>query len=243
MKIIGNLKNLIFGLRAVHVELAPKREEQPKPKIFTTIEESQNNTIEEWKRNQDIVRGLKFSATMQLRTPLRVLLRHGDIHTDMNTTPPEIAQEMWEGIWILKSKTFRELEVDIDDVSHGTHASSIGPILADDYLPFLIAIRKIVELKESIESRINKLSEMLSMSDWQEFVEKHGGIDGIAQTFFPKFMNLAAGLDTPNRIAAASDETLLGIKGVGPVKLKVIRERCASITENRDDNRLDRVFR
>ena len=52
-----------------------------------------------------------------------------------------------------------------------------------------------------------------------------------------------AGLDTPNRVADASDEKLLGIKGVGRVKLKAIREFCASITENRDKDRLDRVLR
>lgn len=205
MNILGNLKNLISGTRAVPVGQAPISEERPEPKIFTTIEESQNNKIEAWKRSKDIVKGLKFSATMQLRTPLRVLLRHGEIHTDMNTAPPEIAQEMWEGIWTLKTKTYRELGIDIDDIPPGAHASSIGPILTGDYLPFLIAIWKIVELKKSIESRIDKLSEMLSTCDRQEFIDKHGGLDGIVQTFFPKFMNLAAGLDTPTYANATAD--------------------------------------
>jgi hypothetical protein len=81
------------------------------------------------------------------------------------------------------------------------------------------------------------------VADWQTYVDKHRGIDGIIQRFFPKFMNLAAGLDTPNRIAAASDEMLLGIKGIGPAKLKAIRERCACITENRDADRVENVIR
>jgi hypothetical protein len=128
--------------------------------------------------------------------------------------------------------------------------------LAADYLLLLTAIRKIVELNESIENRIDKLRQMLSACDWQDFLSEHGGIEEIVQYFFPRFIKSIPtlttgavdelsrlGLDTPNRIAAASDETLLGIKGIGPAKLKAIRERCAAITENRDADRIENVNR
>jgi len=64
---------------------------------------------------------------------------------------------MWEGIWTLKTKTFRELGIDIDEVPNCTMASDIGLIRVEDYLPFLIAVRQIVEQTCSVESRIKML--------------------------------------------------------------------------------------
>lgn len=212
-------------------------------RIGKTVGELQSEPMSAW-GDDDIIRGLKFNATMQLRTPLRVLLRHGEIHTDGTKPPPKIALERWEGIWFPKAKTFKELGIDVPELPPpSTHASDVGPIRPDDYLPFLIAVRRIIEAHDTIEHRIEKLREMPIVADWRVFVSKHGGIDGIIEGFFPKFMNLATGLDTPNRIAAVSDETLLGIKGIGPAKLKAIRERCACITENRDADRVENVIR
>lgn len=225
--------------------------------VGKTVGELQSEPVSAW-GNDDIITGLKFSATMQLRTPLRVLLRHGEIHTDRTKPPPRIAMERWEGIWLPVTKSFEEIacrpDSTADDVEFFRRldaglarsyiiASDVGPILEENYLPFLIAVRRIVETDDTIEHRIEKLREMPIEAGWQVFVSKHGGIDGIIQRFFPKFINLAAGLDTPNRIAAASDETLLSIKGIGPAKLKAIRERCAGITENRDADRVENVIR
>jgi hypothetical protein len=78
-------------------------------------------------------------------------------------------------------------------------------------------------------------------ADWRVFLNKHDGIDGVIERFFPQFMNLAPGLNTPNRIAAAPDKALLAIKGIGPARLKAIRECCAGITTNRDGDRVDLV--
>ncbi|MDP1606327.1 MAG: hypothetical protein Q8L93_06760 [Rhodocyclaceae bacterium] len=199
-----------------------------------TVGDLQSEPMSAW-GNDDIITGLGFSATMQLRTPLRVLLRHGEIHTEKSKEPPQIAREMWEGIWCPRTR-FSKFTV-------STYASDVGPIHAEDYLPFLIAVRTIVETHESIEHRIEKLQKMPILPGWKTYIDKHRGIDGIIQGFFPKFSNLGDGLDTPNRIAAASDETLLAIKGIGPAKLKALRERCAGITENRDADRLDCVLR
>lgn len=244
MGIVGLLINAFLG----NTKKAPSLSNaysttQPKAKIFTTIKESHNNYLDVWKNNPSMINGMEFCATLQLRTPLRVLLRHGEIHSDLNSEPPKIAMEMWEGIWVPKPKTWRELGVDAKEFPESTIASHIGPILANDYLPFLIAIREVVELNDSIDNRISKLRKMLSVCEWQEYLNRHGGTEKIVQYFFPIFMNLPAGLETPNRIAAASDETLLGIKGIGPAKLKAIRARCASITENRDADRIENVIR
>lgn len=218
--------------------------------------ELQNAPMPSWMA--DVSRGYEFSATLQLRTPLRVLLRHGQLYLKNDGHQPQIAREPWEGIWLPALKTWEETaygpgstpdsiafcrRLDAGFAAGRKEASHIGPIRVDEYLPFLIAIRKIVELNDSIEDRIDKLRKMLSVCDWQEFLSRHGGTEKIVEYFFPKFMNLAAGLDTPNRIAAASDEALLGIKGIGPAKLKSIRAYCASVKENRDSDRLENVYR
>ncbi len=77
-----------------------------------TVGELQNEPMSAW-GNNDVITGLQFCATMQLRTPLQVLLRHGEIHTDRNTKPPRIALEPWEGIWLPRLKTLRELGLDM----------------------------------------------------------------------------------------------------------------------------------
>lgn len=257
MSIIGMFKRLIFGASGEPAKQIPMKAVQSKSKIITTIEESRKNKNDTWKNNQDIINGLKFNATLQLRTPLRVLLRqHGEIHTDINTAPPQIIKEMWEGIWTSKLKTYRELGFDIDEPPQGTHASDVGQVIPDDYVPFLIAIRKIVELDEPIENRIKKLREMPILDDWKPFIEKHGGTETIIGRFFPEFVDTIPkitfaiidelselGLDTPNRIAAAPDEILLNIKGIGQAKLKTVRDYCAGITDNRDANRIENVIR
>lgn len=97
--------------------------------------------------NSDIIRGLQFSATMQLRTPLRVLLRHGEIHTDRTMAAPQVVRERWEGIWITVLKSFEEVaagpnstdeeiqffkRLDAGLAQPHTVASDIGPIFADE---------------------------------------------------------------------------------------------------------------
>lgn len=145
-------------------------------------------------------------------------------------------------------------------------ASDVGQIPADggNYLPFLIAVRKIVESHSSIERRIEQLREMPLTGDWKIYIARYGpshisrsrGMDWIIAVFFPRFVdnipkiNAATidelsrlGLDTPNRIADASDETLLNIKGIGQAKLKAIRDYCAGITDNRDADTVEDVTR
>lgn len=203
----------------------------------------------------DVVKGLRFQATLQLRTPLRVLLRHGETHTSYGA-PPQIAQEQWEGIWLPFTKSFEELvggrgradqeaqffrRLDAAMARSSTVASDVGPVVADNYLPFLVAVRRIVEDNDSIDNRIKALRGLEVAPDWKGFLRKHGGKTGLVDKFFPYFMNLGPRLNTPNRIASASDETLLAIKGIGPAKLALIRERCASIANDRDSERVDCV--
>jgi hypothetical protein len=203
----------------------------------------------------EVIKGFRFHATMQLRTPLRILSRHGETHTSLYTPPPTIVQEQWEGIWLPITKSLEELvggrglsdgtgflkRFDSTIARPSTVASDIGPVLSHLYLSFLVAVREIVEADDSIKNRMTALRAMEISPEWKVFLRKHGGKSGIADKFFPYFMNLGPRLNTPNRIASASDAALLGIKGVGPAKLASIRERCATITTDRDSERLDCV--
>ena len=243
----GMLKRLISG--------AALKESNASSPTGKTVGELQSEPMSAW-GNDDIITGLEFIATMQLRTPLRVLLRHGEIHSDRAKPPPEIAEEKWEGIWVPTVDMFRDWKYEC--------ASDVGYVLAKDYLPFLIAVRKIVESHDSIESRIQRLREMPLTKNWKAYVDKYGpshiskstGKDWIITYFFPRFINSipkinvatieelsSLGLDTPNGIESASDEFLLGVKGIGQSKLKVIRDYCASITDNRDADRIENVTR
>lgn len=228
-------------------------------KVAPSFEIHSNDPTKAWEENQDIIIGLEFHATMQLRTPLRVLKRHGEIHTDINTEQPKITHEMWEGIWIAKTRTFREMGIDIDEFRNdGAIYTSYGvKIKKSKCLPFLIAIREVVELDESIDSRISKLHESReNFPNWRSLAGAFGGTDYFIKEFFPLFIEtipninsssvdelLKLGIDTANKLEEANDEALLAINGIGKAKLKTIRDYCAEITKHRDDTRLDKVSR
>lgn len=216
-----------------------------------------SNSNDAWRKNQDVVKGLEFCATLQLRTPLRVLRRHGEIHTNLDREPALIALEPWEGIWTPKLKGLEEiLGVKIGEPPPGKHSSDIGLVLANKYLPFLIAVREIVELEESIKNRIDKLRSMLITCEWQGFVNKHGGIEAVVQKLFPRTIRpmpklnddvkkelKKLGLVTPQELSSATDKQLLSIKGIGPAKLKAIREHCIDMAKERDADRFDSIVR
>ena len=132
-----------------------------------------------WKKD-DVITGLKFCATMHLDTPLQVLLRHGEVHSDETKPPPRRTLKPNQGIWIPTFKTYRELGVDIPEPTDYQHATEIGPAYPSEYIPFLIAVRRIAEAPESLECRRVMLREMSLEAGWEKFLSKHGGIEAVA---------------------------------------------------------------
>lgn len=209
--------------------------------------------------NSDIISGLKFCATMELRTPLRVLLRHGELFSDLPNDPPQIARAMWEGIWTTYGPSFRELGIELDEPPPGQVASSIGSIPPDggDYLKFLIAVREIVESANSINDRMALIISEVSRPKWHMFKHArfHSAYD-IADYFFPLFVSTIPrltrrateglrklGLDTPDTLDAATDAQLLSVPGIGPRALLEIRKKCNETTIDRENSRVDQVER
>lgn len=198
--------------------------------------------------------GYRFVATKQLRTPLRVLLRHGEIHADKNTEPPKITEKEWEGEWVQTSNAY----LNIRNSSAGSATSNLSQHLPDDneYIEFLITIRRVVETHEPIMHRISKLREISIEGNWESFIKIHGRIEAIIVRFFSRFVDTIPeldieiidelsrlGLDTPNHIAVAPDGIILGIKGVGLPQLNLIRTYCAAISDNRDANIVEKIVR
>jgi len=95
--------------------------------------------------NEDIIAGWKLSVTMQRRTPLAWLLRHGEFHE--GSDPPTEPVPMLHGCWLPVPRSWRSLGIDADEVPETTMASEVGQIPVDggDFLPFLIEYRMIVE--------------------------------------------------------------------------------------------------
>jgi hypothetical protein len=198
--------------------------------------------------HRDIIVGYQFIATLQLRTPLRVLKRHGEIHKLPNYEPPMITREAWEGTWVPKTRvTFPQSMM----------ASDIGPIPADggDYLKFLISVRTIAERNEAATDRRKALEAELKNEKWRDFVRKLGGSIVILDQLFPAFLSsiprlaqkasetlCKKGLTTPVALMSASDDELLSVQGLGAASLRAIRE-ASTTAKNTNDPFVENIVR
>lgn len=209
--------------------------------------------------NSDIADGLEFRASFDFSTPLRVLTRHGDRHHDLWACPPQLTESQWTSGWRRKPKTLREMGVAMDERDLGWQTFEMAIRSGDDlaYLRFLIAIRSIVESDTEIHARRRLLRKEIELPVWAKFNGLPGHhVDQICDFFFPSFLSTVSSLphhaavamwevalDTPERIAQASDDQLLAFKGIGPAVLRSLRARCAEIAEGRNQPLLDMVRR
>ncbi|QTQ36080.1 Uncharacterized protein ToN1_19270 [Aromatoleum petrolei] len=184
--------------------------------------------------NNDLVDGVVFFATLQLRTPLRVLSRHKEVYSGSGV-PPTIATEAWHGVWLPRLRAEPNASHDEDS----TVASDVGPVPdgGREYLRFLVAVRGIVEQNVPVKDRMAQLKTELANESWSKFVRKLGGKQAVVERFFPRFVNTLPGLSevtkaelwklrlrTPSVIETSPDATLLAVRGLGPAKLRRIRE-------------------
>lgn len=226
---------------------------KPKTDNTTTnvISINSGDPLGAYRENIDLVECLEFHATLQLRNPLKALMLDGMIHSD-NSRLPDLGIETWQGIWLPKLKTWRELGYDIDEVDEGKSASDIGLISRDAYLPFLKAVRGVVEKADSIDGRVEQLRDELKKPEWSEFVEKHQGADVIINSFFPFFIDTLPkasasikeqlrllGFKTADQLSGADLDVLTSIKGVGKVKASSLQQYADGIIDNRVSERLD----
>jgi hypothetical protein len=243
-----SLLSLLFGR---------KQKRQPEPPREPRTNRFDVHRGIDARANSDIISGHRFCATMQLRTPLRVLKRHGELHRGLDREPPQIAREMWEGVWIPELRSWRELGIDLKELPLGTMASDIGQVPADggEYLQFLIAVRAAAEAEGSVETRRGAVAQVLTNPAWAEFVRAHQGREAVLDKLFPPFLatipRLSAkavaaltsgGFDSPSSLAGAKDSELLAVSGVGPAIVSTIRRECQTASQQ-NSRFVDRVIR
>lgn len=209
--------------------------------VGNSISDCQRPTVEQPMDPEpaSLIRGWKFCATLQLRTPLAVLQMHGRV-VPGSRRPPEPA-ELWHGAWVPQTATVRELGINIDEVPESEMSSDIGPIPVNGgrYLAFLLNVRRIVEGDGPVEARHALLRKELQHPEWEFFCVKLGGRQAIYDRLFPKFVDTVTGLPrssaaaliqanltTPAQLTAAPDAAILAIHGIGPAKLRLIRAAC-----------------
>ena len=186
----------------------------------------------------------KFSATLAPTTPLRYLRRHGEL--SFSIPDEEQAMDNQFYIWTPVNKD------EYAFLSEGrTTSSSVGPIdpSGGDFLPFLIALRGILEQEANNESdyqvAIEKSESILRLasssvqgaSDYIQKLFNSSQAELISFTLSeqgsPNFNGLriehlahlsSIGYSTITDMINAPDSVLLDLKGIGPSGLKKIQQ-------------------
>lgn len=129
-----------------------------------SIGDLQSKPLDEWLKaygDDEVIKGLIFEATLELRTPLEVLIHHKEIFSDKHKAPPQYAKEDWQGTWTPHLKSWREVGIDEDELPNHTVSTDIGSLEDDEaekYYKFLLEFHTIVENNHfSIKDKINHL--------------------------------------------------------------------------------------
>ena len=165
--------------------------------VLVTIETIKRETREQFpdwaavesaRQCGDVVRGLRFHATLQLRTPLSVLKHHGALHTDLESAPPRHARELWHGHWAIETKSWEELGgVAGPDLSPTTVATDLGPMddRGEAYYRFLLAIRTIAaDRRKPMAQRRAEVADACERLEWVGFAAGHGGSGSVSMKLF-----------------------------------------------------------
>lgn len=199
----------------------------------------------------DLIAGWRYSATFQLRTPLKYLEMHGTFSPGPEEPPLVGPAENFlddgtgfnpYGIWL------QEIDYDalgFDPPRPGERAAEGGPVQIGsleekELLSFLKSFRYIVETGETLDQMLSELEELSSSTPGNKRMwARYSKTDSLwPDSFFigqlwiklPKGVwdsrakkLYLAGFRTIEEIQAASDEQLLQIPGIGKGMLKKIR--------------------
>lgn len=223
-------------------ELTTNSSVQPEQRLVSTRHDMARVTVEAYVADSDINAGWRFVATLRIDVPLRVIKYDGEV-SPPDRHPPEYAREMWEGIWVPKTKTFAELGIDLPELPASGERWSDAGMQVDHgaaYLRFARALRPIVETNEPPSVRRNQAFDVLLAPEHAEIVHGLGGAEAAINRLLPPFVLTApgvgsslaeklaaAGLQTPSDLVAAGVTGISTVKGAGPKKAKQIAEFAA----------------
>ena len=184
--------------------------------------------------HEHVLKGLRFTATLKLDTPLDILRHHGELHQGPAEDAPTYGGPA-DGIWIP--------EVDWDRVGltpppDATMWTPVGHVPPDggNVLPFLTQFRKVVEGEGTTEEKIDALKEMMRSSPefgalgrqfepgfpeswfWGRLEQIPGVGEGAARRLFE------AGFRDFDALRRAERDSLMDVPGVGPKTVERIRD-------------------
>ena len=172
----------------------------------------------------DLISHLKFNATLQLRTPLSVLIHHDEIFKENGKVPPNYAKEEWQGIWIAKTKSYIELGLDIDEIPLRTVSTDIGSLEeneAKEYLEFLIKFHTISESEIDAEEKIIKIKHLCkSNTNFKKYyIWKTSDEKDFLESYFKLLVRNILPLNIANILEEVGYRTLKDLKGANPKDL------------------------
>lgn len=201
-------------------------------------------------QNQDVIAGVQFHATCQLRTPLDVFKKHGEIFTSGGIPPTYGAPK--DGIWLPKLK-----DNSFDFLDNGaTTASDAGPVDANEYVNYAIGLLSIFELDITInekmaqalvyagndesKNRIQRgllnfygekniadvMSNYISNAEKTEYYYDKPGkltlVNGVNKKIAESLEK--SGVDTIKILSSMNENDLINIKGIGKITAQKIME-------------------
>ena len=122
------------------------------------------------------IKGFRFVATMQPRTPLYVLLRDGEVWP-LERDLPAPDYPPWAGTWSFLTRSFEEVGISVPEAEPGPRATHAGPLPADEILPFLISFRRNVEGAASRDEALFLVRTMQLNNRWAWLIDAHGGAE------------------------------------------------------------------
>ena len=119
-------------------------------------QESKSSSIQElqYQQNRDIVDGVKFIATLKVITPLNILSHHGERFSGSPSQAP-IYGTPADGLWVVNVKA----QFAIPGI-RSKHQSDIGLVDPENYQPFLINFRTIIESSLTHDEKLSKLNDL-----------------------------------------------------------------------------------
>ncbi len=183
-----------------------------------------------YESNDDVITGYKYYATLHISTSLEILKHHGKIFHGLPSKAPTFGSQS-DGIWLpLVNPEFKFL-------SSGIFSSDIGPIKPEEYMPFLIDFRGVIESDESHIEKLEQLKLLENTSKYKSIWTKlqRSYSDFPQSCFYSAFTKIdGIGIKTAKNIyetgfvsidelLSAKDSDLLKIGGLGKSSIQKIK--------------------